>query len=376
MNLSFISMERTYLSMPFFLSFFVNSFFVSAQEAETNATDSIRYYDKTHFLIEGSCIPDSLKESPYDRLPASYHDKVRDPVWKLSKSSAGLSIRFLSNSGSISVRWTVLNDADMNHMAETGIKGIDLYVKQQSRWQYVNTARPSGKENESLLVNHMENVMREYKMFLPLYDGVVRLEVGVDSGSVMQKPESLKQKPIIFYGTSITQGGCASRPGMAHTSIISRKLNAEVVNFGFSGNGKMETPIAELIAETDARFYVIDCLPNMKPEEVRDRTIPLVKILRRKQPETPIILVENLIYESAFLNRELHDLLTMKNAVLREEYEQLKKEGVANIYYVGHEGALGDDHEGTVDGVHFTDLGFLRFADHLLYNFEAFGLID
>ncbi|MEK6478619.1 SGNH/GDSL hydrolase family protein [Catalinimonas sp. 4WD22] len=343
---------------------------------EQTEQDSIQYYGKEHFLIEGSCVDESLKANPYFRLPDAYQEKVREPVWNLSKSSAGLTVRFLSNSSSISARWTVLNDADMPHMAETGIKGLDLYFKHQGKWQYVNTAKPTGKENNALLVEHMSTERREYKLFLPLYDGLEKLEVGIDSASVIQKPEPLRQNPIIFYGTSITQGGCASRPGMAHTSIISRKLDVEVVNLGFSGNGKMEAPIAELIAQTDARFYVIDCLPNMKPDEVSERTIPLVEIIRQQKPEIPIVLVENLIYEGAYLNQELNELLMKKNAALQEEYKKLQEKGLKHIYYVSHEGALGDDHEGTVDGVHFTDLGFLRFADHLLTNFEAFGLLD
>nr|WKN38878.1 SGNH/GDSL hydrolase family protein [Tunicatimonas sp. TK19036] len=338
--------------------------------------DSILYYGRPYFLLEGSRIPDSLKENPYDRLPASYQEKVREPVWNLSKSSAGLSVRFLSNSSSISAKWTLLNNSTMNHMAETGIKGIDLYFKNQGQWQYVNTARPSDKENTALLVENMAPEMREYKMYLPLYDGVTQLEVGIDSGSVIQKPAADPKLPIIFYGTSITQGGCASRPGMAHTNIISRRLDTDVINLGFSGNGKMETPIGELMAATEARFYVIDCLPNMKPDEVSEHTVPLVELIRAKRPNTPIVLVENLVYESAYLNQELHDLVNRKNAALKEAYEQLKASGVHNIFYIGHENALGKDHEGTVDGVHFTDLGFSRFADHLLNHFEQFKLIE
>lgn len=369
-----LQIKPAYFWLPFFTSLcFANAHPLYAQE---NVQDSVLYYGKDHFLIEGSCVDESLKANPYLRLPDSYQDKVREPVWNLSKSSAGLTVSFLSNSSSIHARWTVLKDADMPHMAETGIKGLDLYFKHEGKWQYVNTAKPTEKENEALLVEHMSREMREYKFFLPLYDGLEKLEIGIDSDSEIQKAAKSDQKPIIFYGTSITQGGCASRPGMAHTSIISRKLDREVVNLGFSGNGKMETPIAELIALSDAHFYVIDCLPNMKPDEVSERTIPLVKVIRQQKPDTPIVLVENLIYEGAYLNQELHDLLIRKNAALQEEYKKLQKQGVENIYYVGREGALGDDHEGTVDGVHFTDLGFMRFADHLLSHFEKFGLLD
>ena len=169
------------------------------------------YYGEDFFLLEGTLIPDSLKENRYDRLPISYKEVVREPVWELSKASAGMSIRFLSNSTSISVKWTVLNNFTMNHMAETGIKGVDLYFNNKGTWQYLNTARATGIENESKLIVNMSNEMREFKMFLPLYDGIENIKVGIDSNSLIKKPLKRNPKSIIFYGTSITQGGCASR---------------------------------------------------------------------------------------------------------------------------------------------------------------------
>ncbi|SOE20119.1 N-terminus of Esterase_SGNH_hydro-type [Spirosomataceae bacterium TFI 002] len=333
------------------------------------------YFGKDYFILEGTDIADSLKESPYDRLPKAYKEKVRKAVWDLSKASAGMSIRFYSNSTSISVKWTVLNDNKMNHMAETGIKGIDLYFNNAGNWQYLNTARPQGIESESLLINNMEGEMREFKMYLPLYDGLVNIEVGIDANSVIKKPLKNTRKPIIFYGTSITQGGCASRPGMAHTNIISRKLNTDCINFGFSGNGRMEEPIAKLISESDPAFYVIECLPNMTAEQVTERTIPLVKIIREQHPETPIVLVENFIYTQSILNKEMDEKITNLNTALMTEYTKMMEGGMEHVYYVDSKNATGDDHEGTVDGVHFTDLGFIRYADFLIEKFREFGLV-
>lgn len=334
------------------------------------------YYGADFFILEGTEIADSLKENRYDRLPLSYKEIVRKPVWELSKASAGMSIRFLSNSTSISVKWTVLNNNKMNHMAETGIKGIDLYFNNQGDWQYLNTARPTGIDNESLLINNMTGELREFKMFLPLYDGLVNIEVGIDSNSVIKKPLKNKRKPIVFYGTSITQGGCASRPGMAHTNIISRKLNINCINFGFSGNGRMEQPIAKLISELNPAFYVIECLPNMiDAAQITNRTIPLVKTIRAKRPETPIVFVENFIYEPSILDKKMDGHIHKLNTALKMEYTKMIEEGFDNIYYIDSEFATGDDHEGTVDGVHFTDLGFIRYADFLIEKFIQFGLI-
>lgn len=345
--------------------------FAFSQES-TNAI----YFGEDFFLLEGTGIPDSLKENRYDRLPLSYKEIVREPVWELSKASAGMSIRFSSNSTSLSVKWTVLNDFKMNHMAETGIKGIDLYFKNEGTWQYLNTARPTGIENESKLISNMPAEMREFKMYLPLYDGLVNIEVGVDSNRVIKKPVKNSKKPIVFYGTSITQGGCASRPGMAHTNIISRKLDVDCINYGFSGNGRMEQPIAKVISELDPTFYVIECLPNMmNAEQITDRTIPLVKTIREKHLETPIVFVENFIYEPSILDKEMSLKLNKLNTALKTEYTKMVEDGEENIYYVDSKNATGDDHEGTVDGVHFTDLGFIRYADFLIDKFVQFGLV-
>lgn len=333
------------------------------------------YYGKDYFLLEGTEIADSLKENPYDRLPLSYKELVRKPLWDLSKNSAGLSIRFRSNSGSISVKWTLLNNFRMNHMAETGIKGVDLYFNNDGKWQYLNTARPVNIENEFMLIKNMPAVMREYKMYLPLYDGIESIEVGIDSNSVIERPAKSAGRSIIFYGTSITQGGCASRPGMVHTNIISRKLNIDCINLGFSGNGKMEQPVNELIAGFDPLFYVIECLPNMTTEQVTERAVPLVKTIRKKHPETPVVFVDNFIYESLALNTVEDSIMVEKNAALKTEYDKLIEAGFGNIFYISSEHATGDDHEGTVDGVHFTDLGFARYADFLIDKFIRYSLI-
>jgi hypothetical protein len=333
-----------------------------------------KYYDKEHFLIEGTVFPYADKESPYDRFPLSYKDKVRKAVWDLSKCSAGISVRFLSNSTAINVKWELLNNTKMNHMAETGIKGIDLYCKVDNTWQYVNTGRPTAKGNVFLLVNNMSAKMREYKMYLPLYDGVTKLEIGIDSLSKIEKPAKSNRRPIVFYGTSITQGGCASRPGMAYTNILSRKLNIECLNFGFSGNGKMEKPVVELISGIDASCYVIDGTGNMTSEEVHENAFPLVEIIRSKHPATPIIFVECTMFEKAFIEDTTRNSINNKNTALKIEYEKMVKKGILNLYYIDNKGALGSDHEATVDGVHFTDLGFLRFAEFLLAKFDRMHL--
>ena len=339
--------------------------------------NNIKYYGEESFLLEGTFIHDSLKENRYDRLPASYKEIVREPVWDLSKHSSGLSIRFLSNSSVITAKWEVLNNFSMDHMPDTGIKGVDLYFKDNDEWQYVNTGVPVGFKNEYKLVENMDNELREYKVFLPLYDGIKNIEIGVDSLSYVKKPMSNKKKPIVFYGTSITQGACASRPGMAHTNIISRQLDRDVINFGFSGNGRMEQPIANLISDSNPIFYVIECMPNMYPPDlVSSNTIPLIDTIRAKDSDTPIILVDLFTSPLTALDKNAIRGTSEMNNALKTQYDKMINNGYNNIIYLETQSALGNDFEGTVDAVHFTDLGFTRYSDFLIEKFEQLQLIN
>jgi hypothetical protein len=242
-------------------------------------------------------------------------------------------------------------------------------------WKYVNTGRPSAIENEAALVSTLPPGNREFKLYLPLYDGTTKVEIGIDSLSIIKKPLPEKKLPIVFYGTSITQGGCASRPGMAYTNILSRKLDVDCINFGFSGNGRMETPVVEVIAGIQASFYVIDCLPNMSPRQVTDSVIPLARAIRSKNPTTPIVFLENIRYAKMPFEASLNNSINDKNQALRTEFDKLIKEGMKGIFFINTEGATGTDGEGSVDGVHLTDLGFIRLADFLVKNFKEKKLV-
>ena len=368
--------------MPRFHLALLLAFIVGCQQNTSNniiyssTFDDIEYFGEDSFLLEGTDIPDSLKENKYDRLPASYKEIVRKPVWDLSKNSAGLSIRFLSNSSVITVKWELLNDLSMGHMPDTGIKGVDLYFKNNNAWQYINTGIPLGFKNEYRLIDNMDNELREYRMFLPLYDGLKSIEIGIDNSSFIRKPKTSEKKPIIFYGTSITQGATASRPGMAHTNIISRKLDRDVINFGFSGNGRMEQPISKLISESNPIFYVIECMPNMSPDMITSNTIPLVDTIRNKHPNTPIILVDLFNSPLTALDNNLDKSRNEMNNALKTEYEKMIDNGYDNIIYLESRNSLGDDFEGTVDAVHFTDIGFNRYSNFLIKKFKEHKLIE
>jgi len=339
------------------------------------AKEPVVYHNALNFTLQGTKYPKSQKENPYHRLPKTEKSKVRESVWDLSTNSAGLSIDFNTNSSRIKIKWEVINNFNMNHMAGTGIRGIDLYCKNKGKWQYVATGIPAGKISEKLLIKNLSKKMKEFRLYLPLYDGIESLEIGIDSTAKIEEGEPFSGKPIAFYGTSITQGGCASRSGMAYTNIISRKIDKECINLGFSGNGWLQQPMAEILAKIDAEMIVIDCLPNMTIKMVHDNIPPAIDVIRKSNPDIPIVLVETVISESSYFNPIQYQELYDKNGALRYEFNKMMENNYRKIYLISSKNMLGADHEATVDGVHFTDLGFLRFADNLLDRIKKQGLL-
>ncbi|MBN1475430.1 SGNH/GDSL hydrolase family protein [Candidatus Sumerlaeota bacterium] len=308
--------------------------------------------------------------NPYDRYPARAEGVVREPVWELAHHSAGLAVRFVTDSPSIHARWTLRNEnLAMFHMPATGVSGLDLYARDGDIWRYVGIARPRhSPTNEVTLIEDIPSGPHEYLMYLPLYNGVRGLEIGIAEGARIApappRPESHTQ-PLCFYGTSITQGGCASRPGMAYAAILGRRLGREAINLGFSGNGKMEPEVADLLAELDPAVYVLNALPNMEVEMVDERVVPFVHTLRATHPDTPIVLIENFIYQGAWFEAELAEEIREKNEALHRAFDALVAEGVTGIHLVESANLLGHDGEPAVDGVHLTDLGFFRMADSM-----------
>lgn len=316
------------------------------------------WYDCRLLTVEGKGWTNT--ESYYDRLPANAKSAVTSTVWNLSHNSAGICVRFTTDASSIQVRWRLLdNSQSMPHMPGTGISGVDLYGKDQAgKWRFVGNGRPGEATNNATFT---VTAGSDHILYLPLYNGVKSVEIGIPKERTLATPPPSPRdclKPIVFYGTSITQGGCASRPGMAATAIIGRGLDVPVINLGFSGSGKMEPEMATLLAELDPSVYVLDCLWNMSTQMVSERVAPFVKKLRQTHPDTPILLVE----DSSFRNITP----TEKGRILRVIHERLKAEGMNQLYFVTNEGMLGDDGEGTVDGCHPNDLGMMRQAAILI----------
>lgn len=339
---------------------------IDPAQGKIEAGDPNRWFDIRLLGLEGKAWPDDQTDAPFDRLPKKAKEMVRPPVWNLSRNSTGMCVRFVTDATTINARWTLTSGSlAMPHMAATGVSGLDLYVEHDGRWRWLAVGKPTAQTNKAALVTGLPAGKRTYLLYLPLYNGVSSVEIGLAPDATLAKaeprPEAVR-KPLLFYGTSITQGGCASRPGMVHTAILGRKFQREVLNLGFSGNGRMEPELASLLSELDPAVFILDCLPNMSPSDTAERVVPFVEALRKARPDTPILLVEDRNYTDSFLVKGRSDRNQGNQAALREAFKKLQAAGVKGLHYLSAETLLADDGEGTVDGSHPTDLGFAQHA--------------
>ena len=335
--------------------------------AQAQEAADLKWVAAQELATEGLGWPAADRAAPWDRLPARAEALVRPPVLELSHHSAGIAVRFVSDASEIHARWKLRSAGlAMPHMPATGVSGLDLYARDlDGEWRWVAPGIPRAQENESRLVAGLDPGEREYLLYFPLYNGVESVEIGVPGPARLEpgppRPDR-RGRPLVFYGTSITQGGCASRPGMGHPAILGRWLDRPVVNLGFSGQGRMDLELAGLLAEIDAAAYVIDCLPNMNGEVVAERAAPFVRALRAKRPDTPILLVEDRSFTDSWIRADRRRHHAASRAALRAAFAELRAEGVQGLHYLEGAELLGDDAEAAVDGSHPTDLGFVRQA--------------
>ena len=323
-------------------------------------TNGVKWIDGKYLPLEGKCFTDT--DDFYDRLPKNVTTNVNAGVRGMKHHSAGLQFRFRTNSKTLDFKWIPYNKSlGMDHMPSTGVSGIDIYRQEPNgTWRYVKTGRirdavkggslhMGWKPGEACLVN------------LPLYNGIKSFSLGIEKNAKVEALGPRKSgidKPVVFYGTSITHGGCASRPGLAFPSVVGRDLDVPIVNLGFSGSGKMEFEMSEHLAAIDASCYVLDCLWNMGEPMVRERYEPFIRNLRKKRPGVPIVMAEQC---DVYCNGPCG-----KDRFMKALYDKLISEGWKNLVYLPKKDMYTGDLEGTVDGCHPNDWGMMSMA-------KAFG---
>lgn len=327
---------------------------------ENFCKDGLVYYNalSNQFKIYGLM----HEKGRFIRMPQAVADTVNDGVKELAKNTAGGRLRFKTNSKTIAIKAEMDIIGRMSHFTLCGSAGFDVY----NGGAYCFTFRPpydmdGGFESKG---EFDDTSMRDIQINFPLYSSICSLYIGLDEGAVIEPADEYRfKKPVVYYGSSITQGGCASRPGTSYEAIISRMLDCDYINLGFSGNGKAEKEIAEYIASLDMSVFVYDYDHNATTVEyLKETHEPMFKIIREKNPELPIVMVSR---PDVGTTETAKALTEKRKAVIQETYYNAIQNGDTNVYFIDGSrfyDAFGANEIASVDGCHPNDIGFMCMA--------------
>lgn len=333
--------------------------------------EDVTFYDSRQrpFAVYG--LWDHRSEGPFRRMPQQVADAVSPGVSQLSRHTAGGRVRFRTDSAYLVIRAVLADCAWMGHMAFLGSCGFAVYVDDEGGvplfYKSVIPAAEHGAEAQEPLegmIAFPDRRPREITVYFPLYSGVEELWFGLQKGALLAEGRRYRYEvPVLYYGSSITQGGCASRPGNSYEGFISRRLDCDYINLGFSGGGKGELAMAEHLAGLRASVFVMDYDHNAPDaawlEQTHER---LYRVYRAKNPAVPIIIVSR----PDFMNDPLS---AQRRQVIWNTYDRAKKQGDQNVFFVDGEKLFwapdGTRADCTVDGCHPNDLGFFRMAEKI-----------
>ncbi len=327
----------------------------------------LKWYDISEWGVEGKGWDDT--NDPYDRLPGRAKKFVTEDVWNHSHSSIGICSHFKTDSTAVYARWTLGSEQlGEDNFNVCGFSGVDLYAFDNSTdtWRWAS-APPhfciKDQNPSTVIIEDLPKEMRQYRLYLPLRNPALKVEIGIEAGATFQPVAPRTDKPLVYYGTSIAHGAFAARAGLGCPQVLGRRLDLPLINLGFSGSARMEPELGELIAELDAGIFVLDALPNMDEELVRTRAETFISTICKAHPETPVILVEDHPRMSSWLKPDFQQEHEEKWQAFKEVYQKLLDSGFKNLHYVKGDKLFGTDNEASMDGVHPSDLGYMRMAD-------------
>lgn len=306
----------------------------------------------------------SEEEECYRRVPKEVTQQIQNPLieW-ISHTTAGGRVRFTTDARYVAVRCVAAPGGLVSHMPATGSVGFSLtneenvfFGRVSPEVASVTADAPFAFEGKILT----DSKRHTYTLHFPLYHGVKAVFIGLPDGAELSAPTHYThERPVVFYGSSITQGGCASRPDNCYTGLLCEWCDTDILNLGFSGNAKGEIPMAEFIAETDPSVFVFDYDYNAPtPEHLAATHEPFFRAFRAKRPDTPVIILSRPNYNPA---NKYH---CEQRRIIEETYENAVAAGDKNVYIIPAEALFGenDRQHCTVDRVHPNDLGFYRMA--------------
>lgn len=340
-------------------------------------SEEIAWYQPYTYPLRLSGFEFFQQDKVYRRLPLRTKElfqTVNQNLNMLCENTAGGQVAFRTNSSRILVKVKLKNVPNMLNMTAVGQCGFDCYLGQNGeRLKFYGITKFDITKKDyicEIVSNLPNNQIRDVLLNFPLYEGVDQLEIGLDEAAKVLEPKPfIDTGKLVFYGTSITQGGCASRPGMAYTNILSRWLNRECINFGFSANGLGEPQMAEIIADIEnISVVVLDYEANSGTNGRLEASLEeFIRIIRKRHPNIPILVLSRVQYLADNYDAQLKSRRDELRLFQKTVVEDLKNRGDANLYFFNGND-LWDEYfdEYTVDFIHPTDLGFWKMAEGLV----------
>lgn len=319
--------------------------------------EGLRFYDAEWepFKIYGIYKEDGM----FRRMPEAVAEQVSVGVHELHSNTAGGRVRFVTDSPYVAIK-TEYMPCKMSHFALTGSAGFDMYIECNGETRYRGTFTPPFQVTDGYesVLDFSDNSEKGITIHFPLYSSVSKLYIGLKEGSVLKAAPGYRiEKPVVYYGSSVTQGGCASRPGNSYQSILSRHLDCDHINLGFSGSAKGEEAMADYIKDLNMSVFVMDYdynAPNIA--HLRATHSKMFQKIRQAQPELPIIIMSRPRYYLLEVEQE-------RLEIIHNTYLAAKAEGDQNVYFISSPKLMEKaSDEGTVDGCHPTDYGFHSMA--------------
>lgn len=327
--------------------------------------NSFEYYKITEdpITIHGLAVADSNARKFY-KLPEYMLERMPQYDF-LGRRTAGGRVRFVTDSKEFIIRMTLAATKEDINIPLSGSAGADVYIGKGDTSRYVGYIAPAEHTLDEITIEKKFTKSEEMELItinLPRNDHLYSMEIGIcESAKIEKAPDYTITNPIVYYGSSITEGGCASRAGNAYTSIVSRWLDADYRNFGFSGSARGEKEFAEYIASlTDISVLVYDYDHNSpSPEHLQETHEPFFKLIREKQPNLPVVMMSKPDTDKNRADSE------KRVAIIRKTYQNAVDAGDKNVYFINGMEFFGEHGraECTVDGTHPNALGFMRMAE-------------
>lgn len=330
--------------------------------------EDLIYVEAQNLPVKITGFPWLKENGNFHRLPDKYESKYNEKLNKVRRSSSGGAIRFKTNTHLLGIQWELDPDSldASTRQASNGAKGFDIYFRDGENMTFegcINAKSDDGIHYRGAKHFSHEQIMKEIVLNFPLYSEVTSIKIGIDPNAVIEMPEPLKyEKPVVFYGSSITQGGCASRPGLNYTALLARKLGFDQINLGFSGSAKGEDFIAEMIADLPMTAFVYDYDNNAPSVEHLEQTHEkFFRIIRQANPTLPIVMISR-------TNTYKRPKFPQYREVILKTYQNALAAGDKHVYFIDGEKLFGEEDrlECTVDNVHPNDLGFYRMYRGIL----------